>query len=174
VSDQGNSPDPNQPDPNQPGPTGQPDWSQPTQPPPGGQGDPGYGQPQYGQPQYGQPQYGQPQYGQQYGQPQYGGQPYGAPYGPPGGAPPPNYLVWAILSTVLCCLPLGVASIVFSAQVNSKYAAGDLAGAQESARKAKLFAIWSAAVTVVLTAIIVALAIVGTISSDSTSGTSGY
>ena len=79
---------------------------------------------------YGQPQYGQPQYGQ--------------PYGQPAGAPPQNYLVWAILSTLFCCLPLGIASIVFAAQVNGKYQAGDHAGAQESSEKAKKFAIWSA------------------------------
>ena len=60
------------------------------------------------------------------------------------GAPPPNYLVWSILSTVLCCLPLGIASIVFSSQVNSKWAMGDFAGAQDSSEKAKKFAIWSA------------------------------
>ena len=61
-----------------------------------------------------------------------------------GGTPPPNYLVWAILSTVLCCLPLGVASIVFAAQVNSKWYAGDAAGAAESSAKARKFATWSA------------------------------
>lgn len=51
----------------------------------------------------------------------------------------PNYLVPAILSTVFCCVPLGVISIVFAAQVNSKVASGDLAGAMESSRKAKMF-----------------------------------
>lgn len=71
--------------------------------------------------------------------PAYGGTPQ-----PPAGSPPPNYLVWAILSTVFCCLPLGVVSIVFAAQVNSKWTAGDVAGAQESSRKAKQFATWSA------------------------------
>jgi hypothetical protein len=60
------------------------------------------------------------------------------------GAPPPNYLVWAILTTVLCCLPLGVVSIVFAAQVNSKWYAGDIAGARDSSTKAKNFAMWSA------------------------------
>lgn len=74
----------------------------------------------------------------------YGGGGYGAQ-----GAPPPNYLVWAILSTVLCCLPLGIASIVFAAQVNSKWAMGDVAGAQSSSDKAKKFAIWAAVVGVV-------------------------
>jgi hypothetical protein len=62
----------------------------------------------------------------------------------PGSAPPDNYLVWAILSTVFCCLPLGVVSIVFAAQVNSKWQAGDRAGAADSSAKAKKFAIWSA------------------------------
>jgi heme/copper-type cytochrome/quinol oxidase subunit 2 len=48
------------------------------------------------------------------------------------------------VSTVLCCLPLGIASIVFSTQVNSKWAMGDVAGAQAASEKAKKFAIWSA------------------------------
>ena len=65
-------------------------------------------------------------------------------YGGVQGSPPPNYLVWAIVSTVLCCLPLGIASIVFSTQVNSKWAMGDVAGAQAASEKAKKFAIWSA------------------------------
>ena len=51
----------------------------------------------------------------------------------------PNYLIPAILSTVFCCLPLGVASIIFATQVNSKVAAGDTAGAMESSKKAKMF-----------------------------------
>jgi interferon-induced transmembrane protein len=68
---------------------------------------------------------------------------------------------------VLCCLPLGIVSIVFSTQVNSKYAAGDLAGAQAASRKAKNFAIWSAVVGVVGTVILVAIAVAGG-ASDST------
>jgi len=77
--------------------------------------------------------------------------PYGGQGGP--GTPPPNYLVWAILTTILCCLPLGVVSIVFSTQVNGKWALGDVAGAQDSSAKAKKFAVWSAiawAIVVVL------------------------
>lgn len=38
----------------------------------------------------------------------------------PQGVPPDNNLVWAILSTVLCCLPLGIVAIIKSTQVNSK------------------------------------------------------
>ena len=51
----------------------------------------------------------------------------------------PNYLIPAIASTVLCCLPAGVASIIFATQVNTKIAAGDIAGAMESSKKAKMF-----------------------------------
>ena len=62
----------------------------------------------------------------------------------------PNHLVWAILSTLFCCLPLGIASIVFAAQVNSKWNAGDVAGAQESSDKARKFALWATIIGVVL------------------------
>ena len=60
---------------------------------------------------------------------------------PPVGGPAniPNYLVPAILATLFCCLPLGVVSIIFATQVNSKVAAGDIAGAMEASRKAKMF-----------------------------------
>ena len=90
--------------------------------------------------------YGQqpPVYGQQPGYP--AAPPPGYGYGTPQGAPPPNYLVWAILSTIFCCLPLGIASIVFSTQVNSKWAMGDVQGAYASSGKAKKFAMWWAIV----------------------------
>jgi hypothetical protein len=74
---------------------------------------------------------------------------YGASAGQ--GTPPPNYLVWAILSTILCCPPVGIASIVFSTQVNSKWALGDVAGAQAASEKAKKFAIYAAVAGIVLT-----------------------
>ena len=51
----------------------------------------------------------------------------------------PNYLVQSILCTLFCCLPLGIPGIVFAAQVNTKLAAGDVAGATESSRKAKMW-----------------------------------
>jgi predicted secreted protein len=71
-------------------------------------------------------------------------------YGGSRGTPPPNYLVWAILSTIFCCLPLGVASIIFAAQVNTKYTSGDTAGALASSNKAKMFAIYSAVAGVIV------------------------
>ena len=50
-----------------------------------------------------------------------------------------NYLIPAILSTIFCCMPLGVVSIIFATQVNSKVASGDIAGAMEASKKAKMF-----------------------------------
>lgn len=50
----------------------------------------------------------------------------------------PNYLVPAIISAI-CCFPLGIISIIFAAQVNSKVTAGDTAGALEASKKAKMF-----------------------------------
>ena len=76
------------------------------------------------------------------------------------GQPPPNNLVFAILTTLFCCLPLGVASIVFAAQVNSKWAAGDYAGAQEASDKARKFAMWGAIAGVVLIVLYIVLVVV--------------
>ncbi len=61
------------------------------------------------------------------------------PTGPASGVYVPNYLVFAILATVLCCLPAGIPAIVYAAQVNGKLLAGDIAGAQEASRNAKMW-----------------------------------
>jgi hypothetical protein len=51
----------------------------------------------------------------------------------------PNYLIPALLATIFCCPPVGIVSIIFAAQVNSKIAVGDIGGATEASRKAKMF-----------------------------------
>ena len=61
-------------------------------------------------------------------------------------APPqriPNYLAQAIIVTLLCCLPLGIPAIVFAAQVNGKIQAGDIPGAMQASRRAKMWCWWS-------------------------------
>ena len=85
----------------------------------------------------------------------------------PGGQPPPNYLVPAILVTIFCCLPLGVGSIIFSTQVNSKYQAGDIAGAQEASKKAKMFAMIAAGVGLVVYVLIIIVNVLGLAMSGS-------
>ena len=55
-----------------------------------------------------------------------------------GSAPVPNYMVPAIIS-IFCCWPLAIAAIIFAVQVNNKVQAGDIAGAQDASKKAKMF-----------------------------------
>ena len=55
----------------------------------------------------------------------------------------PNYLVQSILVTLFCCIPLGIVAIINAAQVNNKITAGDMAGAMEASRKAKMWCWWS-------------------------------
>lgn len=51
--------------------------------------------------------------------------------------PPDNNLVWAILCTVLCCLPLGIVAIIKSSNVNTLWAQGNYEAAQKAADDAK-------------------------------------
>lgn len=65
-----------------------------------------------------------------------------------GGYPPPmvkpnNYLVWAILGTIFCCLPFGIVSIVHASKVDGLWLAGNYFAATEAARKAKTWFWWS-------------------------------
>ena len=79
-------------------------------------------------------------------------------YGPqqPYGARPPmpaTYLVWAILATLLCCMPFGIVSIVKASQVSSLYNQGRYQEAVAASEAAKKWAIWSAIAGVVLSII---------------------
>ena len=58
-----------------------------------------------------------------------------------GGVQPevPNYLWQSIVCTACCCLPFGIPAIIFASQVNGKLAMGDVAGAMEASRKAKMW-----------------------------------
>src|SRR5205809_7459271 len=55
-----------------------------------------------------------------------------------GSATVPNYMVPAIIS-IFCCWPLAIPAIIFAVQVNNKVQAGDIAGAQDASKKAKMF-----------------------------------
>ena len=68
----------------------------------------------------------------------------GEPLGPALGVRPPaqkiaNHLVWAILSTIFCCWPLGIVAIVYAAQVDGRASSGDIAGALEYSKKARMW-----------------------------------
>lgn len=108
--------------------------------------------PPSGPPPYGQPPYGEPPYGQQ---------PYGAPQGGYPAQQPDSNLVWGILCALLCCLPVGVVSIVYSSKVSGLWAQGRYAEAQTAADTAKKWAIWGAAAGVVFLIIYAVIALAG-------------
>lgn len=57
---------------------------------------------------------------------------------------PDNYLVWAILSTILCCWPLGIVAIIKSTKVDSLWLSGQYDLANQASNDAKKWAIISA------------------------------
>jgi hypothetical protein len=69
----------------------------------------------------------------------------------------PNYFVQALLVTLCCCPPFGIVALIFSAKVNSKLAAGDVAGAQDSSHSAKTWVIVSVIAAIILGAGVAAL-----------------
>lgn len=73
---------------------------------------------------------------------------------------PNNYLVWAILVTVLCCLPFGIISLLSSNKVAGLWAQGRYAEAQAASASAKKWAIIGAIVGAVFYAIVVILYVV--------------
>jgi hypothetical protein len=51
----------------------------------------------------------------------------------------PNYLWQAIVCTVCCCWPLGIPAIVYAAQVNTKVTQGNIEGARQASKNAKMW-----------------------------------
>lgn len=69
-------------------------------------------------------------------------------YAPGMTTPPSNHLVMAILTTIFCCLPFGIVSIVKAAQVNNLWSSGQYDAARKSANDAKKWWMISAGVGV--------------------------
>jgi len=65
---------------------------------------------------------------------------------------PSNHLELAIITTILCCLPVGIVSIVYASQVNTRYNAGDYEGAEMASKNARTW--WIAALIIGLVAVI--------------------
>lgn len=113
----------------------------------------GYDQSNNGQMNYGQPNYNQPNNGQS------GKQVSGTPY-----------MIFSILVTLCCCLPLGIVSIVYSSKINSLQKVGDYEGAQQAAKKARLFMIIGAVGGLIGS---IALGVLGAFDSISNLGDTG-
>jgi interferon-induced transmembrane protein len=137
-----------------------PDWGDSTE----WQQQPGSGQPFPGGYQQA-PSSAPPQYDPRYQQP--------APLYPQaplqGAMAPPiqTYLVPAILVTLFCFLPTGIAAIVYATQVSKKRDAGDYIGAARASKQARMWTIVSLAVGVAVFAIFVIAAAAGSGGSSS-------
>ncbi len=103
---------------------------------------PGSTQPGYPPPGHTQPGYPPPGYPPPYAQP------YPPAYGvPPYQQPPlyraipniPSYMGWAIATLILCFWPTGIVAVVYASKVGNRLAVGDVLGAQEASRKAKMW-----------------------------------
>lgn len=54
---------------------------------------------------------------------------------------PENNMIWAVLSTVLCCIPIGIYAIICANKVDELYKAGNVEEANKQAAEAKKWAI---------------------------------
>ncbi len=68
--------------------------------------------------------------------------------GYPPSTKPDSNLIWAILCTILCCIPFGIVSIVYASKVDSLWNIGAYQEAYNAANKAKKWAIWGAVIAV--------------------------
>lgn len=75
---------------------------------------------------------------------------------PEGAEIPPSYLAWSIIVTVICCIPLGIPAIIFSAKTRQAISRGDLVGARKSSDTAQ----WCIILAIVLGLITMPLQIV--------------
>ncbi len=63
---------------------------------------------------------------------------------------PDNYLVWAILSTIFCCIGTGIASIIYASKVNEAYARGEYEEAIKASKNAKMWALIGAGLSLLI------------------------
>jgi hypothetical protein len=88
---------------------------------------------------------------------------------PLGAAPPTNTLGPALLRTIVCSLPAGIVAIVYASQVNTKWSAGDAAGAQAASKNARTWMLVSLSIGLLLVLVSFAFGVLGAI-ADSSSG----
>lgn len=94
-----------------------------------------------------------PEQNQEYG--------YKQSYNNPQMPPPNNNLVWAILTTIFCCLPFGIVAIVKAARVDNLWYSGYHAEAYAHAKSAGRWALWAAIIPVIFWVLYFLLILVG-------------
>lgn len=81
---------------------------------------------------------------------------------------PNSYLALAIITTIVCCLPTGIVSIIYSTKVNSLYEDGKYDEALKASKNAKTWGLISIGVTflvIILYLLICGVALFGAIAN---------
>ncbi|KAL2085393.1 hypothetical protein ACEWY4_018713 [Coilia grayii] len=73
----------------------------------------------------------------------------------------PSYLAWSIFNTFCCCLPLGIAAIIYSSRVNSANQAGDRARAESASNTTKKLNIAGLVCGIILIIVVILLRVYG-------------
>lgn len=73
---------------------------------------------------------------------------------------PPTFLLWSMLVTLCCCFIPGIAAIVFSSMVSTRYGRGDIEGAKRASRMAEIWIIVSFCLGVLTASLYVPLSLV--------------
>ncbi|MDR2117584.1 MAG: CD225/dispanin family protein [Planctomycetaceae bacterium] len=90
------------------------------------------------------------------------------PYSPYNTIPAPaDYLIWSILSLVFCCLPLGIAALIFSIQCKTAFAAGRYEEAIKHSRTAFQCNLIALIAGILVLIIWFALAMIGVVAENS-------
>ena len=92
-------------------------------------------------------------------QPQYQQQQYQQPLG----IKPKSYLVLGILTTILCCIPFGIVSIIQASKVDNLWNAGRYNEAQTASNKARNWAIAAMATSLISTILYIVLVALGVV-----------
>ncbi|XP_047450358.1 dispanin subfamily A member 2b-like [Mugil cephalus] len=69
----------------------------------------------------------------------------------------PTYLGWSIFNTLCCCLPLGIAAIIFSCKAQNANLLGQATVARDASRSARVLNIFALVCGIVLIIIYVVL-----------------
>lgn len=74
---------------------------------------------------------------------------------------PDSHMIWAILSTLFCCLPFGIVAVIKASQVNSNWNAGNYDLAEDASDSAKSWCWASTICGLIVNGLYIALQVLG-------------
>jgi len=79
----------------------------------------------------------------------------------------PSYMGWAIVTLILCFWPTGIVAVVYASKVGNQLALGNIPGAQEASRKAKMWTWITFAIGIAIAVIAIAAAVIFAVAVNS-------